>query len=511
MKRGFTLLELAIVMLIISVILASGFVVFSASLTKKQYEATQAKIKVIENAINDYSVAFSRIPCPASLTLTASDANYGVEAANKGTCTGGTPTANYTSSSGVAEGAVPVRELKLPDNFMFDAWGNRFRYGVDPNYTSDTSLPTAVGGICQPSNKAISITGAATSTAAAYVIISHGKNGHGGFSQSGTVKNSNSTNTNEQTNCHCNASATATTNNAIYTQRSVSLSTTTASDNFDDIVVFKEAWQLRNSNSYVYGPACLFVVDSGNNVIRKYDLLTKKWSSITNSFNSPRGLAMDSLKNLYVSDMNNNRVQKYTNSTAIWNNNFIATTTPQGISLDISGNIYIVGGGSALNKYDINGTFQTSYSVFSVAPDVFVDSTNQIYVSDSSTNIIRKYDGTSWSNFTSSGVGRGQTTGPRGFLLDSTNNTWIADYNNNRIQKYDGTNWTVWGGTATGTLPGQFNRPLGIAQDALGNIWVSDMNNNRIQKFENGMWNIFSNKSVNNTSFNQPKGILTSR
>jgi prepilin-type N-terminal cleavage/methylation domain-containing protein len=109
--HGFTLIELSVVLLIIALIAGSGVVVGKSALESAQLASTYNRLNTIETAL----LAFrqnGRLPCPADGTLAASSSNFGVEAANLGSCTGGTPAANFSAivtGSKVVEGVVPVR------------------------------------------------------------------------------------------------------------------------------------------------------------------------------------------------------------------------------------------------------------------------------------------------------------------------------------------------------------------------------------------------------------------
>lgn len=187
-QYGFTLIEIAVVLLITSLLMFATVVLVTAGAQQTQYNSTVATMDAIDKMLLYYSVAQKRIPCPSRLELPPSDPNYGVEAANPGSCAGGTPAADFTSSSGVAEGGVPTRTLRLPDGYMYDAWGRRIRYAVDPAATvvntSNLYFPAPVGGLCAPSNSSITVqdtAGANRTTAAIYTLVSHGANSHGGI------------------------------------------------------------------------------------------------------------------------------------------------------------------------------------------------------------------------------------------------------------------------------------------------------------------------------------------
>jgi DNA-binding beta-propeller fold protein YncE len=82
------------------------------------------------------------------------------------------------------------------------------------------------------------------------------------------------------------------------------------------------------------------------------------------------------------------------------------------------------------------------------------------------------------------GTGDGQFDTPHGIAIDSSGNMYISDTKNNRIQKFDssGNFITKWG--SNGTTEGKFKNPLGMSFDSGGNLWVADNQNNRIQEFD---------------------------
>ena len=91
-------------------------------------------------------------------------------------------------------------------------------------------------------------------------------------------------------------------------------------------------------------------------------------------------------------------------------------------------------------------------------------------------------------SFGTYGTGDGQMSYPGGVAVDSSGNIYVSDSNNNRIQKFNSSGVFQWklGGTATGSGNGQFSYPQGITLDSSGNIYVADANNNRIVKVTSG-------------------------
>lgn len=253
-KQGFTLIELSVVLVIIGLIVAMGVSSGKEALETAKLVATNNRMDAIERALLAFWKKNGRMPCPADITMTTSNANYGIEATSSPTCSGGAISATFPSATNLykaVEGGVPVITLGLPKDFVYDGWRERIAYAVTPAFAqpgANTKVPPK-SGTCYTDN-GITVKDAAggiRSTSAVYALISYGRNGHGGYVKSGSRTSSGSTNSDEKTNCHCNSSAGNTTYDGNYVQRSQSLNYTTASKYFDDIVRFKELWQISTS------------------------------------------------------------------------------------------------------------------------------------------------------------------------------------------------------------------------------------------------------------------------
>ena len=441
--QGFTLLELSIVIIIISILSAMAVSSSLGVLENARQASTERKMQQIEQALLQYRIANDRLPCPANLTVTSGNSTFGTEVADTGNSTTRCGNANFSAQNSagtaiaVAEGGVPAVTLGLPADFMYDGWGNRLDYAVKVDMTYPGSFTgTPVGALCGgitvstgPGYPA----GTTLSSNALYVLASHGANGHGAYTKNGVIVNASSSNSDEQTNCHCNSSAAVTTYTATYVQEApVTQDTSNPLLNFDDVVVFRERWQLQAAGDKA-GTACpaVYLTDVYWALVTKFDL----YGNYLGQLGIPYGIASGQIG---------------------W---------PRGISVDKSGNIWIADN-NRVEKFDANATFIAGIGA--------------------------GYNGVSGAIITS-GTGKGQFNGPDMAIVDSNSSVWTLESLNHRIQKFDRNLNYLFSIPPSGTIQssanGSFSYPNAIAIDAQDNVWVADTNNNRIQQFRNnGEW-----------------------
>ena len=220
--RGFTLTELAIVMVIVGVLLSSLMYTLSAQTDQRNYEDTRRRLEQARDLILSYAIVNGRLPCPArSPSPTGIVAGAEVRDTASGRCWDGTTYEDYyggTLAVGppvITGGLLPASTIGFQQvdtsGYAVDAWGNRIRYAVAKSIASGTCSGTftnphwvnsanmkANGIACQPGDLLIcksssGITGSACGGAANQlistslvvgIVFSTGKNG--GSPTSGT-------------------------------------------------------------------------------------------------------------------------------------------------------------------------------------------------------------------------------------------------------------------------------------------------------------------------------------
>ncbi len=273
--QGFSLLELSVVMVIIAVMAGSGMVVGKATLESAQIATTNTRLNTIETALLSFRRANDRLPCPGDATALQSSANYGKEASAAGDCkTTGSPVTNYSASVGgstIVEGSLPTKALSLPDEFMYDGWGRKFAYSVWAPATAQRGFVNyGISSNCGMESIRNSV-GMARSNNGIYTLVSYGPNGHGAYNEMGQRLTSQSANTDEHTNCHCGTNGVDTGYLGTYVDKDRTENPNNSLDVFDDIVRYKERWQLQNYFDE-YNPGGYLICPSTGPGVRTYGL-----------------------------------------------------------------------------------------------------------------------------------------------------------------------------------------------------------------------------------------------
>jgi tripartite motif-containing protein 71 len=284
-------------------------------------------------------------------------------------------------------------------------------------------------------------------------------------------------------------------------------------------------------------------------------------------FNAPEGIATDSSGNLYVAEAFGNRVQKFDadgNFLLMWGDGVNQTTGgdictadsgnvcqsgapgvtggafnfADGVAVDSSNRVYVVDATNRrIQRFDSSGNFERAWGFgvatgasnpevctvpatcqaglsgsgdgqFNAPQGIAVDSSNNVYVTDSGNDRIEKFDsdGTFTTKWGTTGAGAGQFNLLGSLAVGPSNNVYAVDFANANVQMFSsagafigswgkGVNQSTGGDLCTalsghicgagtpGSADGQFSGPNGIAVDASGNVYIGEIDNNRIQKF----------------------------
>ena len=212
-SRGFTLVEILVVLVIVALIVAMAAVLVRGISAAQKRSLTTAKLATVDAAIVQYVMQQRRLPCPADGTQASASATAGAEAGAPGACAGNQQ-----------NGVVPWKALGLTEADMTDGWDRRITYRVDQALTVAEAMnmswcdPAGTGGLagtvcnttctaaalanCTPpstylTGKGLTVQNLAAAkvmdpagtppTGAAYILISHGESGGGAYLNSGVL------------------------------------------------------------------------------------------------------------------------------------------------------------------------------------------------------------------------------------------------------------------------------------------------------------------------------------
>lgn len=168
-SRGFTLVEMAVVLVIVALLIAGVMIPLSAQQDIRARQEADRTLAEVREALLGY--AASNAPAGTRPYLPCPDTNDdGVEdrSATPGPCS-------------AQEGRVPWVTLGLA---RLDPWNNRYRYRVSATFSNSAAgfTLTSAGDIAVCADSACA-TGIASNVPAA--ILSHGANGAGAFNSAG--------------------------------------------------------------------------------------------------------------------------------------------------------------------------------------------------------------------------------------------------------------------------------------------------------------------------------------
>lgn len=228
-SRGFTLIEIAIVIVIFGALLGAFFPLYSLYKKNLAFQQTHENIEAINNAIGVFRSANGRYPCPAAFTLLRNNPEYGREtpiecavpnpaAPGKiglNSCDAATGICVYagfrqvTSSTGtpftprIVVGAIPFRQLNLDEKYQYDGYGRKFTYALTEELGNTDTFVTNNGGIEFIDTQGRSLLNNAPNVpgSAHFIVLSHGENGNGAYSREGVQLPCNASSAFERQNC----------------------------------------------------------------------------------------------------------------------------------------------------------------------------------------------------------------------------------------------------------------------------------------------------------------------
>lgn len=179
---GFTLVELAVVLVIVALLAGGLLVPLSTQFDAGSRSDTQRQLNEARESLYGFAIVHGYLPCPAALGNTTGTEDR----AGSGLCTR-------------EAGLLPWATLGLPRH---DAYGRHFRYSVSKKFSHSQNLfnltDTGTIRVKTRNNSGTEID--ATNGDIVAVILSHGKNGSWGYSDGAQIADVSATNVDEDIN-----------------------------------------------------------------------------------------------------------------------------------------------------------------------------------------------------------------------------------------------------------------------------------------------------------------------
>lgn len=180
--NGFTLIELAIVLIVVSLLSGGALALVGRQIESARDSTTRAHQRAVFEALQAFVLGAGRLPCPADGSAAEGSPDAGRER----------PEGGGSCTVDPSRAVVPWITLAIAEPLSRDGWGRRFLFypangttGAQLTATGDAGFRTGTGNIT-----ILADAGGTPSTTitdqAAFVLMSHGENGDGGYLPTGS-------------------------------------------------------------------------------------------------------------------------------------------------------------------------------------------------------------------------------------------------------------------------------------------------------------------------------------
>ncbi len=208
-NQGFTLVQVGVLITILGLVAASIIPGGRENSAAAQYQTTQARIGVIQQAMRSYIASHGALPCPAVGYTDIGVDTFGTAATSGTSC----DSTNLLNNGNTYIGIVPVKTIGLPDQMAFDGFGRKFSYAADGRTVTNVTCKALQDSGTRGSLDIRSTAAGSTYMNAMWLLLSHGQDGHGAYPQNGVTDstyriNSGSTDTDTLTNANAVSNST---------------------------------------------------------------------------------------------------------------------------------------------------------------------------------------------------------------------------------------------------------------------------------------------------------------
>ena len=217
--QGFTLIEIAFVMLASALLMSTGLTMYRGYMNDKYTNESYQKLRLVDSAISLFINARGRLPCPSDPRIPITDLNAGREipiascvflrdpTTAPGTCQSGVCVVEGRDTDADSEaldgdpvliGGLPFRDLKdagssssASQQDSIDPWGFQFTFAVSGYLTDQSKYRASFGAIDVRTEPTVAVPAGVSVvdpvSSSQYVVIGHGKNHLGAYTAYGQI------------------------------------------------------------------------------------------------------------------------------------------------------------------------------------------------------------------------------------------------------------------------------------------------------------------------------------
>jgi type II secretory pathway pseudopilin PulG len=278
-SAGYTLIQMAMALIVIGVILASFLSVYTQYQIEEKSTKTVDNVNSVISSIQKYRNVFGTFPCPAPMNVARTDATYGIASAyDRYLATGAVPVVAGDCAEGICiennvrndlpgpptyrvrVGAIPFRDMQLDEATTYDAYGSRLWYAVTEDMCNLPTFNETRGAINILNDQGETQT--VPANAAAFIVISPGINKVGAYGYEGNAQVACGGSIDSE-NCRDVSLATSATTTATYLTQFTQ--DATAATTYDDVLEFFSSAQTQLWRRSA--PGSEHIMDMANNSV----------------------------------------------------------------------------------------------------------------------------------------------------------------------------------------------------------------------------------------------------
>ncbi|CAF1271683.1 unnamed protein product [Adineta steineri] len=244
-----------------------------------------------------------------------------------------------------------------------------------------------------------------------------------------------------------------------------------------------------------------------------------------NQLHGPRGIFIDTKKNIFIADFNNHRIIEWKNNAKEGQiivgvngqgNRIDQLDHPTDVIVDEQSHSIIIA--DSLNRRVIQWMNQNQQVLIQNIDcyGLAMDKNGFLYVSDRLKNEVRRWkmgeynEGVVVAGGNEKGNQLNQLYGPTFIFVDEDQSVYVSDSDNHRVMKWkkgskEGT--VVAGGNGEGRNLSQLSSPYGVIVDDLGQIYVADFGNDRIMRWCEGKGEVAVGGNGKENQLHGPRGL----